>query len=79
MAEKAAWVALQRKNLDAALAFLAARHRYLAALDTRGRPLLSGVEVVGIGMLQVRRSLSTRWARELLSVRSRTDRRYVGI
>ncbi len=63
-----AWSALQQINLDASLGFLAARSRYLRSVDARGRPATAGVEVVGIGLDEIRRSLLRRSCRELLSI-----------
>lgn len=62
------WATLQRANLDASLGFLAARTRFMRALDSRGRPTRTGVEVVGIGLGAIRRSLQGRTCRELLSI-----------
>src|SRR4051812_26317100 len=67
-APERSWAFLQRANLDAAVRFLGVRNRYVAALDARGRPVLPGVEVVGIGLAAVRRSLGRRTCTELLSI-----------
>lgn len=67
-AQRSAWATLQRANLDASLGFLAARSKFAGSLDARGRPTVAGVEVVGIGLGAIRRSLRNRTCRELLSI-----------
>jgi DNA-binding CsgD family transcriptional regulator len=67
-AQRSAWATLQRANLDASLGFLAARSKFAGSLNARGHPTVAGVEVVGIGLGAIRRSLRNRTCRELLSI-----------
>lgn len=61
-------MALEHMDMEAALRFLIARRNYLGELDENGQSQVAGVEVVGVGIDAIRRSLKQRWASELLSV-----------
>jgi DNA-binding CsgD family transcriptional regulator len=62
---------LRQESLDAALNLLAMRRRLLGEIDQRGHPNRPAIEVVGIGIDEVRRNLSRRDMRETLGISPR--------